>query len=61
MFAFLAAAAAAVGSFFLKESAAGQQPLIPANIDVNIDFWESNRTVFILLFLAVALWAVVRI
>lgn len=62
MFGFLAAAASAVAGYLLTKKGGGGG-LIPSQIDVDVsvDFWEKNKTLFILVFFAVAALIVSRL
>lgn len=59
MWAAIATLAASVAGIFDKGG--GQGPLIPEHVEIEVDIWEKNRTIFVLLFLAIALWAVTRL
>lgn len=59
MLGLLAAVATAAAGIFGKPG--GDAPIIPEHIEVEIDVWERNRTIFVLIFLMIALWAVVRL
>lgn len=62
MWAALAAIVAAVGTVVGGLFAAkGSGPLIPQNIEVDVDLWEKNQTLFVLLFLAVVAIVVSRL
>lgn len=63
MFAALAAIATAVGGYFLTKGEGGGILGIPEHIDVDVsvDFWEKNKTLFILLFVIMAAFIVVKL
>ncbi len=60
MFVALAAIATAAAGYFLSGSGGGGG-LIPENINVTVDFWEKNKTLFILFFILIAALIISRL